>query len=94
MNPKEKAAALVYDKNKDMAPKVLVSGSGKIAQIILHKAKEFEIPIFSNPALVNSLLDLKFEETIPAELYQSVVEVFIWLQDTQAKAQLSEDLKT
>lgn len=94
MKPTPKAAALVYDKNKDFAPKVLASGSGKIAQAILSKAKEFEIPIFSNPALVNSLIHLEIEETIPEELYQSVVEVFIWLQNTQTKAQLSESLKS
>lgn len=87
----KKAAALAYQTYQDNAPKVTASGQGAIAEHIINKAKEFDIPIFSNEALINSLITLKLDEEIPTELYSAVVEVFIWLQECQKKAQLSKD---
>lgn len=86
----KKAAALAYQTYQDNAPKVTASGQGAIAEYIINKAKEFDVPIFSNEALVNSLITLKLDEEIPTELYSAVVEVFIWLQECQKKAQLSK----
>ena len=74
-----KAAALKYDPSQNNAPKVLASGKGKIAETIIAKAREYDIPLFANEALVESLVNLEVDSEIPRELYQAVVEVFIWL---------------
>lgn len=76
-----KAAALQYDKIN--APKIIASGSGVIAQSIIEKAKEFDVPLFTNEALVNSLVDLEVDKEIPQELYQGVVEVFLWVMKNE-----------
>lgn len=81
----DKAAALKYDKESGAAPKVIASGKGELAKRIIQKAEEFHIPIFANEALVNSLVDLEVDAQIPSELYQSVVEVFIWLMKNEKK---------
>lgn len=81
----EKAAALKYDKESGAAPKVVASGKGELAKKIIQKAEEFGVPIFANEALVNSLVDLEVDAQIPSELYQSVVEVFIWLMKNEKK---------
>lgn len=86
-----KAVALAYNHQIDTAPKVLASGLGEVAKAIIEKAKEFDVPIFANPALANSLATLQVDENIPEELYSSVVEVFIWLQNTQDCAQMSRN---
>lgn len=78
-----KAAALKYDKANQGAPKVIASGKGAVAKNIIEKAKEFNVPIFANEALVNSLVDLDIDHEIPAELYKAVVEVFIWLMKNE-----------
>jgi flagellar biosynthesis protein len=44
------------------------------------------VPLFDNEALVNSLVDIDIDKEIPAELYQAVVEVFVWLMKNEAKA--------
>ncbi len=75
----QKAAALQYNASQDAAPKLLAKGKGLLAQKIIQKAKEFDIPLFANEALVNSLLDMEIESEIPAELYQTVAELFAWL---------------
>ena len=82
----QKAAALKYNAQENNAPKVLASGKGELAQKIIAKAKEFEIPLFANEALVDSLVDLEVGKEIPAELYRSVVEVFVWLAKQDKKA--------
>ena len=80
-----KAAALKYDKDAQRAPKVIASGKGAVAKNIIEKAKEFNVPIFANEALVNSLVDLDIDHEIPAELYKAVVEVFVWLMKNEKK---------
>ncbi len=74
-----KAAALKYDPSQNNAPKILASGKGRIAEAIIAKAKEYDIPLFANEALVESLVGLEVDSEIPQELYQAVVEVFVWL---------------
>ena len=80
-----KAAALKYDKESGSAPKDVASGKGEVALKIIEKAKEFNIPLFANEALVNSLVDVKLDHEIPKELYSAVVEVFIWLMKNEEK---------
>lgn len=82
----DKAVALEYDKEKSNAPKVVASGKGTLAENIIKKAEEFDIPIFANKALVDSLIDLEIDQEIPTELYQAVIEVFIWLMKNEKKS--------
>lgn len=80
-----KAAALKYDKDTAQAPTVVAKGKGNIAEIIIKKAKEFDVPIFANETLVNSLVDLEIDHEIPAELYKAVADTFIWLMKNEKK---------
>ena len=81
----DKAVALKYDQQTQNAPKVVAKGKGIVAQHIIQKAKEFDVPLFANEAIVNSIIDLEIDKEIPSELYRSVVEVFVWLQKQDAK---------
>ncbi len=89
MAKSDKAIALKYDQEGSSAPKVVAKGQGEIAKKILQKADEFEIPIFKNKALAESLLNLDVDEQIPPNLYKAVAEVFVWLMNSEQKAQLS-----
>jgi len=88
MNPK--AVAMKYQTYEDNAPRVLAKGSGEIARKIIEKAKEFDVAIFQNPELTDMLMNVELDSEVPAELYQAVVEVFVWLHETEKKAQLSK----
>jgi flagellar biosynthesis protein len=85
----KKAVALKYEENGTSAPKVVAKGKGAVADKIMQKAAEFDIPIFQNKALADSLLNLNLDEQIPANLYKAVAEVFVWLMKSEKKAQLS-----
>jgi flagellar biosynthesis protein len=84
-----KAVALKYKAYEDMAPKIIAKGKGEIAKKIIQKAKEFDIPLFQNEVLVDSLLKVQNEE-IPPELYSAVAEVFVWLYKLEDEVKLSK----
>ena len=80
-----KAVALKYNQSAQQAPSVVAKGSGKTAQKIIEKAHEFDIPLFKNPELANSLIHLELDQEIPPQLYHAVVEVFQWLMESEKK---------
>ncbi len=87
----KKAVALKYDQeNRAGAPKVVAKGKGAIADKIMQKAEAFDVPLFQNEALADSLLNLDIDEQIPPNLYKAVAEVFVWLMQSEKKAQMSK----
>ena len=54
----KKATALSYTPNEDKAPKIIASGKGVLAEKILEKAKEEEIPVVEDSNLVEELVKL------------------------------------
>ena len=84
-----KAAALKYAMGKDNAPKIVAAGRGEIALKIIDKAKAFDIPLFQNDILADTLLKQDVGTEIDPQLFQAVAEVFIWLMQTEESVQLS-----
>ncbi|ARK22699.1 hypothetical protein CSV69_02825 [Sporosarcina sp. P26b] len=76
---RKEAIALSYDPEVSDAPKVLAKGKGKIAENILERALEHDIPVQEDPSLLELLGQLNVNETIPEELYQAVSEVFAYI---------------
>ncbi|MFZ3576590.1 EscU/YscU/HrcU family type III secretion system export apparatus switch protein [Virgibacillus sp. DJP39] len=81
-----KAAALRYDQNSNHAPTIAASGKGIIAENIIEKAKQNNVPIQEDASLVELLAELNINETIPEELYQAVAEVFAFVYRADKKA--------
>lgn len=75
--PRKEAIALTYDKYAQDAPRIIAKGKGVIADNILNRAKENNIPIQEDPSLVELLGKLNINEQIPEELYQAVAEIFV-----------------
>jgi flagellar biosynthesis protein len=76
---KIQAVALNYDVNNQDSPKVTAKGKGLVAEEILKRAKEHQIPIQEDPTLVELLSQLEINQTIPPELYEVVAEVFAFI---------------
>lgn len=75
----KKAAALKYDEAKDMAPRVVASGKGQIAEKIVALAKKNNIPLHEDQNLVQVLEALDIDTEIPSELYQAVAQVLVFI---------------
>lgn len=76
---RKEAVALRYRANHDETPQVIAKGKGIIAENLIEKAKEHQVPIKEDPSLVTLLSELKLNQSIPEELYQAVAEVFAFI---------------
>ena len=74
----KQAIALEYDPSQD-APKVVASGRGLLAERILKKAKEANVPIHKDTKLADTLSRLEIGEMIPPELYEVVAEILVFV---------------
>lgn len=72
------AVALSYDPT-DAAPKVIASGKGFVAERIIQRAMETDIPIHKDEQLAQSLSKLEIGELIPPQLYDVVAEVLVFV---------------
>ena len=72
------AVAIAYNPG-DAAPKILATGKGHIAEKIIEKAKESDVPIHRDDKLADTLSRLEIGEMIPPELYEVVAEILIFV---------------
>lgn len=78
-NKEMMAVALSYNEKIDSEPKVVAKGKGIVARNIIEKAKENNILIKEDTALVELLKELKINEGIPEGLYQVIAEIFAFV---------------
>ncbi|MGD6992401.1 EscU/YscU/HrcU family type III secretion system export apparatus switch protein [Sutcliffiella horikoshii] len=76
---RKKAVAIKYEQQKSIAPVVQAKGTGLIAENILEEAKKHNIPVQEDQALLEILMELELNETIPEELYEVVAEVLAYV---------------
>lgn len=76
---RKQAVALSYNPAKSESPMVVAKGHGKIAENILKKAKENDVPIQEDRSLVELLGQIELNEKIPEQLYEAVSEVFAFI---------------
>lgn len=72
------AVALEYDPS-DEAPKIIATGKGILAEKIIEKAKEANVPIHQDDKLAKTLSKLEIGDMIPPELYNAVAEVLVFV---------------
>jgi flagellar biosynthesis protein len=75
----DKAVALKYERGKDPAPRVMAKGRGVVAERILAIAREHNIPIRQDKALLDALYRLDINEEIPEDLYRVIAEVLAFI---------------
>lgn len=86
--PVKKAVALRYVPERNASPAVVAKGAGYVAETIVKKAKEHDVPLQEDPSLVEVLSKLDLNQEIPPELYRLVAELlsFVYRTDARAKA--------
>lgn len=71
------AVALQYGAG-DAAPVVVASGMGYMAEKIVETAADAGVPIYEDNSLATALAQLKLGQEIPEELYQAIVEIYVY----------------
>ncbi len=81
MNKKKikEAAALRYSPEKGNAPQIIALGKGEIAEKIIEKAKENNVPLYEDATLAHTLNYLQIGDEIPAELYDVVAQIMVFI---------------
>lgn len=90
----KKASALSYAPGEDTAPKVVASGKGVIAEKLIERAKEAQIPIYEDEHLAETLSHISLGDEIPAQLYEVVAEVLSFISSLDKNHSISRKLSS
>ena len=74
----KQAIALEYNPEEE-APKVIATGKGQLAERIIERAKEADIPVHRDDKLADTLSRLEIGDAIPPELYEAVAEILVFV---------------
>lgn len=88
---KNKAVALRYNVEEDLAPIVIASGYGEVAQRIIDIAEHQGIPVFRDDSAVSLLCMLEVGSNIPPELYEVVAAIYCQLLRTSYRLKNGHD---
>ncbi len=80
------ATALKYNRGEDDVPKLVAKGLGLVAENIIEKAEEHDVPIYQDERLSQQLYNLSLGDEIPPELYEIVAEVLVFIAKLDKKA--------
>lgn len=78
-----KAVALTYDGSR--APFVSASGDEALADMIIRIARQHNVPIYENKALVDILARLEIGAEIPEILYRTIAEIIAFVYMLKGK---------
>lgn len=73
---RNKAVALKYNMDEDIAPVVVAAGYGDVARRIVDVAEKQGIPVFRDDSAASLLCMLDIGRSIPEELYQVVAVIY------------------
>jgi flagellar biosynthetic protein FlhB len=79
-NPTHYAVALLYERAKHGAPRVIAKGVDSLAARIREVAQANRVPLVANPPLAQALYRVELDAEIPARHYQAVAEIiaYVW----------------
>lgn len=81
----KKAVALSYDEESNSAPVIVASGSGYLAQRIVETARSNGIPVYEDNSLATVLSQMELGSEIPEQLYQAIVDIYVYFLNFGAK---------
>lgn len=82
----KKAAALKYDPSVDSVPVLTAVGRGSIAENIIKKAAEADVPVVEEATTAEVLSQLSVGDAIPPALYEAVAQILVFLSETDEAA--------
>lgn len=83
----KKAVALTYDEDKQASPVIVASGMGYLAEKIVETAEKNGVPVYEDNSLATLLTQLDLGSEIPEELYQAIVDIYIYFLNYKPKSE-------
>jgi type III secretion protein U len=98
VNPTHFAVAMFYDPAEAMVPVVLAKGKDDIAQAMIQRAREFNIPVIRHVWLARTLYATSRQDSvIPKSSYEAVAQVYavvnelVAMKDTGREVELESE---
>lgn len=76
--PRKKRAVALHYGADDTAPVVVASGMGYLAEKIVDVAQANGVPVYEDDSLATILTQLNLGQEIPGELYQAIVDIYVY----------------
>ena len=89
--PRKKRAVALHYGPDDTAPVVVASGMGYLAEKIVDLAQENGVPVYEDDSLATILSQLRLGQEIPPELYQAIVDIYIYFLNFNLGGRGAED---
>ncbi len=80
------AVALKYEHLQDVAPLVVATGRGDLAESLVDKARELGIPVQEDEPLAEALSAIPPGTTIPEDFYQVVAQILAMVYRMEARS--------
>ncbi len=84
LHTNQRAVALRYDDGA-FAPVIIASGMGHIAEKIVETAVEHNVPVYEDNSLATILSRLELGQEIPEELFQVIVDIYVYFLNYSPK---------
>lgn len=81
----KRAVALKYNAEEDMAPVVIASGYGHVAEKIIDIAEKQGIPVYRDDSASSMLCMLDVGDNIPQDLYEVVATIYCQILSAASK---------
>lgn len=79
-NPTHFAVALVYERERMAAPRVIAKGANELAQHMKKIARQHDVPVVEHPTLARSLFkEAALDASIPESHYPNVARILAWV---------------
>lgn len=89
----KKAVALTYDEERHAAPVIVASGTGYMAERIIETAQEAGVPVYEDNSLATVLTQLELGSEIPEQLYQAIVDIYVYFLNFADKGKAAAPAK-
>lgn len=81
----ESAVAIKYGDTESGLPEIRAHGKGVLAEKIIELAKENNVPLQDDPALIANLIDLDLGDSVPPQLYSVIAEILILIEELEGE---------
>lgn len=75
------AVALRYRSSQQDSPRLTARGRGFVAEKILALARQSGVPVLYRPQLLEMLMSVEVEESIPEAAFEAVAEIYGFLME-------------
>ncbi|WP_305045767.1 flagellar biosynthesis protein FlhB [Geoalkalibacter sp.] len=85
-NPTHLSVALVYERGRMSAPRVVAKGADLVAMKIREIARENHVPLVENVPVARALYEVELGQEIPEDMFKAVAEILAYVYSLKGRS--------